>query len=432
MQVSIESTGSLERKMTVRVPVERIDEEVQKRLRAMSKRIKMDGFRPGKVPFKLVQQRYGSGVYQDVVGEVMQSSFREAVMQEKLSPAGSPQIELNSPQQDGELEYIATFEVYPEVELKPLGDLSVSRPVAKVGEADVDKMIETLRKQRRIWRPAERAAQDGDQVVMDFVGRLDGEAFEGGAAEDHAVVLGEGRLIESFESQLGGLSVGDEKTLDVVFPEAYQAKDLAGKTVQFDVKIKQVNSPTLPEVDDEFAKAFGVTEGGMDGLRAEVLGNMERELKQAVKERVKTQVMDALYAANPIDLPKALVQEEIQRMRAQVGDSMSAEARANLPDNLFEEQARRRVGLGLIIGELVRAEKIELEPARIDETLEGLAAGYEDPEQVVRYYRDNREAMASIEALVLEDQVVDHVVAQAQVTDEEQSFDQVMNPGKGE
>ena len=432
MQVSIESTGGLERKMTVRVPVERIDTEVQKRLRTMSKRIKMDGFRPGKVPFKVVQQRYGSEVYQDVVGEVMQSSFREAVMQEKVSPAGSPQIELNSPQQEDGLEYVATFEVYPEIEFKPLSDLSVTRPIAEVMDADLDKMIETLRKQRRNWEPAGRAAEDGDQVVMDFKGLRDGVPFEGGTAEGHSLVLGEGRLIESFESQLKGLSAGDEKTLDVAFPEDYHAKDLAGQTVQFEVKIKEVNASKLPEVDEEFAKAFGVSEGGIEGLRAEVRGNMERELKQALKERLKTQVMDALYEANTIELPKALVQDEIGRMRSQVGEAMSAEARANLPDNLFEDQARRRVGLGLIIGELVRAENIELDAARVDETLQGLAAGYEEPEQVVRYYRSNREAMAGVEALVLEDQVVDHVAAQAQVVDEPQSFDQVMNPGKGE
>jgi trigger factor len=432
MQVSIESTGGLERKMTVRVPVERIDTEVQKRLRTMSKRIKMDGFRPGKVPFKLVQQRYGSEVYQDVVGEVMQSSFREAVLQEQVSPAGSPQIELNSPQQEDGLEYVATFEVYPEIEFNPLTDLSVTRPTAEVMDADVDKMIETLRKQRRSWEPAGRAAEDGDQVVMDFKGLRDGVPFEGGTAEGHSLVLGEGRLIESFEAQLKGLAAGDEKTLDVTFPEDYHAKDLAGQTVQFEVKIKEVNAPKLPELDEEFAKAFGVSEGGVEALRTEVRGNMERELKQALKERLKTQVMDALYEANAIELPKALVQDEIGRMRSQVGEAMSAEARANLPDNLFEDQARRRVSLGLIIGELVRAENIELDSARVDETLQGLAAGYEEPEQVVRYYRSNREAMASVEALVLEDQVVDHVVAQAQVADEPQSFDQVMNPGKGE
>ncbi|MEJ2629974.1 MAG: trigger factor [Acidihalobacter sp.] len=432
MQVSIESTGSLERKMIVRVPVERIDTEVQKRLRTMSKRIKVDGFRPGKVPLKLVQQRYGSEVYQDVVGEVMQSSFREAVLQEELALAGSPQIELNSPQQDGELEYVATFEVYPQIELKSLAELSVTRPVAEVTDADVDKMFETLRKQRRTWEAAGRAAQDGDQVVMDFKGMLDGEPFEGGSAENHSLVLGEGRLIESFESQLRGLSVGDEKTLDVTFPESYHAKDLAGQTVQFEIKVKQVDAPNLPEVDDEFAKAFGVSEGGVEGLRVEVRGNMERELKQALKERLKTQVMDALYAANEVELPAALVKDEIGRMRAQVGEAMSEEARANLPDNLFEEQARRRVSLGLIIGELVRAEKVELDSVRVDETLQGLAAGYEEPEQVVRYYRGNREAMASVEALVLEDQVMDHVAAQAQVAEEQRSFDQVMNPGKGE
>lgn len=432
MQVSIESTGSLERKMTVRVPVERIDTEVQKRLRSMSKRIKMDGFRPGKVPLKLVQQRYGSEVYQDVVGEVMQSSFREAVLQEQLSPAGSPQIELNSLHEEGELEYVATFEIYPQIELKPLSELAFERLLAEVTDADVGRMIETLRKQRRSWEPVDRVAADGDQVVMDFHGSHDGKPFEGGSAQDYAVVLGEGRLIESFETQLKGLSAGDEKTLDVAFPEDYQAKDLAGQTVQFEVKVKQVNTSSLPEVDEEFAKAFGIGDGSLESLRTEVRANMERELKQALKERLKSNVMDALHKANEVELPTSLVKDEIKRMRAQVGEAMSAEARANLPDELFSEQAQRRVALGLIIGELVRAENIELDPTRVDETLDGLAAGYEEPDQVVRYYRGNRDAMASIEALVLEDQVVDHVVAEARITDKTQTFDEIMNPGMGE
>ncbi|APZ43589.1 trigger factor [Acidihalobacter ferrooxydans] len=430
MQVSVESIGNLGRKMTVRVPTERISEEVQKRLRGLSKRIKMDGFRPGKVPFKLIEQRYGAGVYQDVVGEMMQTSFREAVTQEQLSPAGSPQIELGPQEQEGELAYVATFEVYPQVALNSLAELSFTRPVADVTAADVDRMLETLRKQRRTWETVDRAAAEGDQIVIDFKGLRDGVAFEGGQAEDHAVVLGEGRLIESFESQLYGLSAGDEKTLDVVFPTDYQAEDLAGQTVQFEIKVKQVNASVLPVVDDEFASAFGVTEGGVEALRAEVRGNMERELQQAIKARVKTQVMDALAQHNPIELPKALVQDEIQRMRAQIGESMSEDARANLPDNLFEEQAQRRVSLGFIVGELVRNENIQLDPARVDVTLQGLADGYEEPEEVVRYYRSNREAMASIEALVLEDQVVDHVLSSATVQDEALSFDEIMNADK--
>ncbi len=430
MQVSIESTGNLERKMTVRVPSERIDAEVQKRLRDLSKRVKLDGFRPGKVPFKLVQQRYGNSVYQDVVGEVVQSTLHEALAQEKLAPAGSPEIELPASQDSEELTYTATFEIYPEIELSPLGELDVSRPVAEVNDADVDAMIETLRKQRREWKPGDGAAQEGDQIVMDFKGTLNGEPFEGGEAVGYEVVLGEGRLINDFETQLMGVSAGDEKKIEVSFPSDYHAQDLAGKTAEFEIKIKEVNVPVLPEIDEEFVRSLGIDKGGIEVLREEVRKNMERELGNALKERVKSQVMDALFERNPIELPKSLVQREIQRMRSQVGEAMDSQARAALPDKLFEDQARKRAALGLIIAELVRSEKIKVDPHRLEETLRNLAEGYENPEQVIKYYQQNQDAMANIEALVLEDQVIDRILEKAKVKDETMSFDQVMNPAK--
>lgn len=431
MHVSVESAGNLERKMTVQLPAERIGDEVEKRLRALGRRVKVHGFRPGKVPFKVIKQRFGGEVYQEVVGELLQSSFREAALQEKLQPAGSPQIELTSGEQDGPLEYVATFEVYPELTLAPVADLKVTCPTAEVEESDVDKMIETLRKQRTEWLDVDRPAADGDRVTIDFKGFLGDEPFEGGEAQDHAVVLGQGRMIADFERQLAGVSAGDEKSLDVVFPEDYHAKDLAGKTTRFDIKVKSVAEARLPEIDQAFVSAFGIAGGDEGALRKEVRANMERELRQALKERSKTRVMDALHDANEVPVPGVLVRAEIGRMREQVGEAMSAEARKGLPDNLFEEQARRRVALGLLIGELVRSQDIKLDPARVDETLEGLAAGYEQPEQVVRYYRSNREAMAGIEALVLEDQVVDWVVEHATVEREAMTFDQVMHPEKG-
>ncbi|AOU99576.1 trigger factor [Acidihalobacter yilgarnensis] len=432
MHVSVESAGSLERKMTVQLPAERIGEEVEKRLRALGRRVKVHGFRPGKVPFKVVKQRFGGEVYQEVVGELLQSSFREAAMQEKLQPAGSPQIELTSGEMGGVLEYVATFEIYPELSLAPVDGLQITCPTAEVQESDVDAMIETLRKQRTDWLAIDRPAAEGDRVVIDFKGFLGDEPFEGGEAKDHAVVLGQGRMIADFERQLVGASVGEEKSLDVGFPEDYHAKDLAGKAARFDIVVKSVSEPRLPEIDEAFVSAFGVASGGEEALRKEVRANMERELQQAIKERAKTRVMDALHAANEVPVPGVLVQAEIRRMRDQVGEAMSSEARQGLPDNLFEEQARRRVALGLLIGELVRSHEISLDVGRVDVTLEGLAAGYEEPEQVVRYYRSNREAMAGIEALVLEDQVVDWVIEHASVEQVAMTFDQVMHPEKNQ
>ncbi|AOV17351.1 trigger factor [Acidihalobacter aeolianus] len=428
MHVSVESAGSLERKMTVQLPAERIGEEVDKRLRALSRRVKVHGFRPGKVPFKVVKQRFGGEVYQEVVGDLLQSSFREAAMQEKLQPAGSPQIELTSGGDNDGLEYVATFEIYPDLTLAPLEELRVVSPSAEIEEQDIDDMIETLRRQKMEWEPVERVAAEGDRVVIDFKGYLADEPFAGGEATDQAIVLGQGRLIADFERQLVGLKAGDEKSLQVTFPDDYRATDLAGKEVRFDVSVKEVGEPRLPEINDEFVSAFGIASGGAEALRVEVRANMERELGQALKERTKTAVMDALYAANDVSVPNVLVRSEIGRMREQVGEAMSPQARQNLPDNLFEEQAQRRVALGLLIGELVKTSGIQLDPLRVDAALEGLAAGYEQPDQVVRYYRSNREAMAGVEALVLEDQVVDWVLERATVERETFTFDQIMHP----
>lgn len=428
MHVSVESAGSLERKMTVQLPAERIGEEVDKRLRALSRRVKVHGFRPGKVPFKVVKQRFGGEVYQEVVGDLLQSSFREAAMQEKLQPAGSPQIELTSGGDNDGLEYVATFEIYPELTLAPLEELRVVSPSAEIEEQDIDDMIETLRRQKMEWEPVERVAAEGDRVVIDFKGYLADEPFAGGEATDQAIVLGQGRLIADFERQLVGLKAGDEKSLQVTFPDDYRATDLAGKEVRFDVSVKEVGEPRLPEINDEFVSTFGIASGGAEALRVEVRANMERELGQALKERTKTAVMDALYAANDVSVPNVLVRSEIGRMREQVGEAMSPQARQNLPDNLFEEQAQRRVALGLLIGELVKTSGIQLDPLRVDAALEGLAAGYEQPDQVVRYYRSNREAMAGVEALVLEDQVVDWVLERATVERETFTFDQIMHP----
>lgn len=428
MHVSVESAGNLERKMKVQLPAERIGNEVDKRLRALGKKVTVRGFRPGKVPFNVVRQRFGGEVYQEVIGDLLQSSFREAAVQEKLQPAGSPQIELTGGENDGALEYVATFEVYPELTLGPLEELKITCPSAEVAETDVDSMLETLRKQRMEWISVDRPSAEGDQIILDFKGYLDDEPFEGGEAQNQAVILGQGRMIADFERQLNGVSVGEEKSLDVTFPEDYHAKELAGKTARFEIVVKSVNEPKLPEIDEAFLSAYGIKEGGEDALREAVRTNMERELRQALKNRVKTRVMDVLYEANDVPVPNVLVKAEIQRMRAQMGETVSPKARESMPDSLFEDQAKKRVALGLLVGELSRSLEIKLDPARVDETLEELAAGYEQPEQVVRYYRSNREAMAGVEGLVLEDQVVESILEQASVERTDMTFDQIMRP----
>jgi trigger factor len=380
----------------------------------------------------VVKQRYGKGVYQEVLGDVLQRSFAEAVTQEQLHPAGSPQIEAKAAEPGKALEYVATFEIYPEFEVATVDDLEISKPVAEVSDADVDKMLETLRNQRKAWETVDRAAGDGDRLVIDFEGSLDGEPFEGGKGEGVPVVLGEGRLIADFEGQLAGLTAGESKTMDVNFPEDYPTESLAGKVAQFQVTAQEVAEARLPDLDESFAEAFGVTEGGVEALRREVRANLERELEQAVKNRIKTQVMDGLHARNAFEVPKALIGEEIARLRQQAMSSMGQQDAGQFPDSLFEQEAQRRVALGLIIAEMVKRHEIKLDADRLNEALQQMASTYEDPQQVVDYYRRNQQAMASLEAIVLEDQVVEWVVEHAKVSEQAMSFDELMNPETGD
>jgi trigger factor len=429
MQVSVAPTSGLERKMTVQVPAERIDQEVEKRLKSMAGRVKVDGFRPGKVPMKVVKQRYGDGVFHEVASEVMQSSYYEAVTQEKLRPAGAPTIEARTLEPGKPLEYDATFEVYPEFEPASVDGVSLKKTVAEVADADVDKMIETLRGQRVVWEVVDRAAKDGDRIVIDFDGSIDGEAIEGGKAEQMPVELGKGRLIKSLEEQLVGLKADDEKSLEVSFPEDYHAEKLAGKEAKFDVKVHKVEEPVLPEVNEELAKQFGIEEGGVEALRAEIRSNMERELRQAIHKETKTQVMDALLELNEVEVPQAMIQDEVKALKEQMMQSVGQQPqKVDLPDNLFEEEARRRVKLGLVIGEIVRREEMKPEEERVTTALEELSANYDDPQQVIDYYRSNQQAMLNVESLVLEDQLVDWVMEKAKIEEVSKDFDSVMNP----
>jgi trigger factor len=426
MQVSLETGEGLERKLTIQVPAETVDKEVENRLNSMKSRVKIDGFRPGKVPLKVIRQQYGAQIHQEVVGDVMQTSFRDAVIKEALKPAGMPSIEPKTMQMGQPLEYVATFEVYPEVELADFSSLQVERTRADVTDADVDNMIETLKKQRTTYEVVERASQDGDQITVNFEGFVDGEAFEGGKAEKVPVVIGSGSMIPGFEEQLIGKSAGDEFSFEVTFPEDYHAENLKGKPATFETKVISVAEPRTPEVDDEFAKAFGITEGGIEKLRQDIRENMQRELKNKLDSLLKNSVMDAVLKANDITVPKALVDEEAGNLQQQMAQQGQLQAGMSLPKELFEGEATRRVSLGLLIGEIVRKAEIKVDADRVKARIEDIAATYEDPQQVISHYQSNPQVMQGIEALVMEEMVVDWIVDQAKVTETEKSFDDIM------
>ena len=427
MQVSVETTGTIDRKMTVELPAAQIDETVEKRLKALAGRVKIDGFRPGKVPFSLVKKRYSDSVRYEVVESLLGSSFQEAARQQNLRVAGLPDIDLKTLEAGKNLEYVASFQVYPEFTIAGVDTLNITRPTSEVTDADLDKMIEVIRKQNQDWQTVERAAQNGDSVTIDFVGTLDGETFEGGSTNDYAVELGAGRMLKDFEEGLIGMQSGEEKTVDVAFPDNYQAENLKGKTAQFKLSVKQVREPVLPEIDADFIKRFGVDAGDVETFRAEVKKNMLHELDKALKSQVKQQVMDGLADLHAIEVPKALVADEVNYIREEFQQNTGSSAQ-NLPDALFAPQAERRVKLGLIVGEVIRQHNLQRDSARVDAMLESLASTYEDPQALISYYRQDRKAMQTIEAAVMEEMIVDWVLEKATVTDEARDFDAVMNP----
>ncbi|WP_078083769.1 trigger factor [Microbulbifer mangrovi] len=435
MQVSIETTSGLERRLTVNLPAEVVDKEVDKRLQQAAKTVRINGFRKGKVPMKVVRQRFGAGVRQEVLGEVMSRSFYDAVQKEQVKPAGQPSIEAKNVTPGENLEYVATFEVYPEVTLTDLAEVEVERPKAEVTDADVENMIDVLRKQQSGWKETKRKAQKGDRVTIDFVGRKDGEEFEGGKAEGQQLVLGSGSMIPGFEDGIIGMKPGEEKEVEVTFPEDYQAENLAGAAAVFTIKVTGSEKPELPELNDEFFAAYGVEEGGEEKFREEVRGNMERELKNAALNKVKTQVMDQLFEKHEVEIPAALVQGEVQTLRGQMiqqfgGQIKPEDAAKMLPDTMFEDQAKRRVVLGLVVGEIVKENKLSVDGDRVKAKVEELASTYQQPEEVVEYYFNNRELLAGVESVVLEDQVVDFVLDKAKVSEVESTYDDVIKPQK--
>jgi len=431
MQVSVENTSALERRMTIGVPAERIETEVNKRLQQTARRAKVPGFRPGKVPMSVIRQRYEASARQEALGDLIQETFYEAVVEQKLNPAGAPAVEPKVFEKGKDLEYVATFEVFPEFEVKGLDGIEIERQDASVEDADIDKMLDVLRKQGTRYEAVDRAAANDDQVTIDFVGTQDGEAFAGGSAEGTKLVLGSGRMIPGFEDGLVGAKAGDERVLDLTFPEDYQNLDLAGKAAQFKVTVKEVAAPELPELNEAFFKQFGVEETTVEGFCAEVRKNMERELRQALKTKVKNQVMDGLLAANQIDVPAALISNEVDRLRVQAVQQFGGNIQPEqLPAELFSEQAKRRVLLGLIIAEMVKQFELKPDDARVRELIEEMAAAYQEPEQVVKWYYQNEQQLNEVRSVVLEEQVVDTVLKQAKVTDKQVSYEDAVKPAE--
>jgi trigger factor len=431
MQVSIEKLEGLERRMTVQVPAEQIDQQVEDRLLSLSRRVKLDGFRPGKAPLRIVKRLYGPQVREEVIGEVLQNSLRDALTQENLKPVSGPKIETKSVSEGVDMEYSATFEVFPEFDVAGIDAIKVERPTAEITEADIDTMIDSLRKQRTIWTAVDRPCQQGDKVTVDFIGKRDGEEVAGGRGEDVTLVLGAGHKMKEFEEKLNGLRASEETEFDINFPEDYFNKDLAGKLIHFVVQVKAVAEPSLPEVDEEFAAALDVKEGGVEGLRKALRKNMERELQNAIKAIVKRQVMQQLLDANSVPLPQTMIDQEIEHLAKQMRfpqRSQSGEEWSTLRRELFEPEARRRVALGLILSRLVAAQGLRLDESRVQNRLASIASTYQESEEVIEWYNRNPYALGGVRALALEDQVVDWLLERASIVEKPGSFDEIMKP----
>ena len=430
MQVSVETTGALERRMEVSVPRARIEQAIDERLRSVGRTAKLKGFRPGKVPLKVVKQQFGAQVRQEVLSDLMKSSFAEAVTQEKLNPAAGPRIEPLSVGPDDDLRYRATFEVFPEIEIKGADGIDVVRPVAEVADADVDAMVMNLREQRPRFDAVDREAREGDRVTMDFEGLVDGALFEGSKGQDVAVLLGGGRMLKDFEAGIAGLKADERRAVSVPYPADYHNPALAGKTATFDVRVKKVEEKRLPDPDEEFCREYGVLEGGIEQLRKEVRDNMERELADNVRARVKQQLLEGLLRANPVEVPQSFVDGQAREMQVEAARRMGATDASQLPPpDSFVEPARRRVALGLLVGELIRSRGIKLDRERVEARLADIAASYPEPDAVIKAYRQNPDALRQVENLVLEDQAVELLLANAKVSDRPATFKEVMNFG---
>jgi trigger factor len=429
MQVSIETTSGLERRMTVGVPASEVDIAVNTKVKETARRVRIDGFRPGKVPVSVVKQRFGAGIRAEVLEEVVRNHYFKAITEQKVMPAGNPNIQFTKDVAGEDVEFTATFEVFPEIELAGYDGFEFEKSVVEITDADVEKMLENLQKQRANYVSVERACKEGDRVKIDFVGKVDGEVFEGGSAEGQSVTLGSGQMIPGFESGIEGMEVGATKAIDVTFPEDYGNKELAGKAAVFDITVHEVAEAELPEMDEAFFAAFGADVKDVDAFRVEVRSNMEREAKTALQGKLKNSVIDKLVEVNTLDVPKALVADEIGRLKQQAVQQFGGGAEMDpntLPNELFQDQAERRTKVGLIMNEIVTKSEIKADDAAVKAYIEEQASVYQDPQQVIDYYNNNAEMLNQVKAVVVENAAIDHILAQSKVKDVKVGYDEAI------
>lgn len=433
MQVSVETTNGLERKLTIGVPANKVDDVALQRMKELARTQRMNGFRPGKIPLNVIKKQFGAHVRNEVISEVMQRSFYEAVVQEKLQPAGAPQIEPVSMAEGSDIEFTATFEIYPEVELKDFSEIEIEKVVAEVSDEDLAKMLDTLREQQANWVEVKRKSKEGDQIVIDFLGTIDGEEFSGGKADAFELELGKGQMIPGFEDQLIGTKAGDDVEVKVTFPEDYQNKDVAGKDAVFATKVNVVNKKETLKMG-ELAEKLGIADANINTMKADIRKNMERELNQALTSKAKSQVMDALVDLHEFDIPASMIAQEVEGLKAQAMQQFGGQGASlpELPSELFADKATKRVKLGLIVGEIIKENKLAADQDMVKAKLEELASVYEEPEEVMNYYLSDEKRLNEVEQLVLEDKVINFVQEGANVTEKEATFDEVMNPKKEE
>ncbi|HTN33719.1 MAG TPA: trigger factor [Marinobacter sp.] len=424
MQVSVETTSNIERRMTIGVPAQEIDQAVQKRLQETARTVRINGFRPGKVPMSVVKRRFGDSVRQEIVGEAMRDHYIKALQEQDLNPAGWPRLEPKTMEEGKDLEFVAIFEVLPEIELGDLSKVSIEKMTSEVTDKDIDTMIDNLRGQQATMKEVKRKSKNKDVLTIDFKGFIDGEEFEGGSAEGHRLTLGSDQMIPGFEKAIVGGKAGEELDIEVTFPEDYHNEDLAGKPAKFAITIHKVEEPQLPELDTEFFKKFGIEAADEAAFRAEVKKNMERELKQAISTKVKNDVVDGLLGSTEFDVPAALVDQEIDRLRQDAVQRFGGQVDfQQLPKEIFQDQAERRVKTGLLFQEVVKKNDLKADPAKVDEKIQEIASTYEEPEEVIAHFNNNPDQKSQIESSVLEDSVVDYVLGQAKVKDKKVKYE---------
>jgi len=430
MEATTAQANDLERRVDLSIAISNVEKEMEQRLKRMGKNMKMSGFRPGKVPFSIVKQQHGDQARHEVLSEELDRVFGEAVATQKMRVAGYPRIEPKVTESKTHLEFSAIFEVYPEITLGDTSTAEIERPVLEVSDAEIDKTLDILRKQRVSYVDTDRAAAVEDRVVIDFLGKKDGEPFQGGQATDYPFVLGQGMMLPDFEKAVEGAKVGESKTFDLAFPDDYHAKDLAGQTVQFEITVKQVQAPKLPEIDAEFAIGMGIADGDITKMRSEIEANLKREVKRRIEAKIKDQVMEALIKANPLSLPSSLVEMEIQRLMQAARQDMEQRGMKNadfpIQPEWFTEQAKRRVTLGLILAELVKTEKLQATPEQVRAMVEETAQSYEQPEEIIRWYYAQPQRLGEVEGVAIESNVVEWVLSKAKVTDKAAAFDELM------